>query len=628
MSRGWTGAGFLVDGSRSAWRRFLGQWTQAGPKRVALWSPLVGVVAGLGAVVFHHALKLVVHIVQEGWMHFYAPPFGEGAPRLISFPGPWWLVLLVPTVGGLISGLIVFTWAPEAEGHGTDALIRAFHRGGGVIRGRIPLIKGLASIVTIGSGGSAGQEGPIAQIGAGFGSILATMLRFTANERRLLSLAGAAGGVGAIFRAPLGGAIFACEVIYSTTAMEAAALLPCLTSSIIAYSVFEQFITPRPIFLVPPLDYHGLYDLPLFAGLALLCAAVGWVYVRVFYGIRDKIFHPLPIPRHLKPALGGLLLGVMALKFPELMSGGYGWVQWGAIGLAPQLAMPTDAIFTPQLGAGTLLMLALLKTMSTGLTISSGGSGGVFGPSVFIGGMLGGAYGQWLQRILPGWNIEPAAFALVGMGGFFAGVSKTPLTSILMVSEMSGSYRLLVPLMAVCGLNLGLSRRWTIYEEQVPTPMDSPARRGEFAVDVLEQVRVGDVPIQRDGITLLPEATPFPSILNLVAHSPESLFPVVDAAGRLTGIISLRDLRPALFGVDGGGLVLATDIACRPVLSVTLDDDLHTAIRRLPELNVDQIPVVDPLDPARLVGLLDRREIVAAYGSKFTPKTAPARGVD
>src|SRR4051794_23039257 len=295
--------------------RLATRWATPGAGRVAVCSPLVGLIAGLGAVAFLRLLELMYRYVLGGLMHLVLPPTGEGAPRALSYPYPWWLVLLVPALGGLVSGLIVFTWAPEAEGHGTDALIRAFHRGGGMIRGRVPLIKGIASIITIGTGGSAGQEGPIAQIGAGFGSFLARLLRLSPSERRLLMLAGTAGGIGAIFRAPLGGALFAVEVLYATTAIESAALLPCLASSIVAYSTFALFITPQPIFIVPDLAFRGLSELPMFALLALACAGVGWIYVRVFYGIRDYVFKPLPLPRHIKPALGGLLLGLIALKF-------------------------------------------------------------------------------------------------------------------------------------------------------------------------------------------------------------------------------------------------------------------------------------------------------------------------
>jgi CIC family chloride channel protein len=556
-----------------------------------------------------------MQLVLAQTMGLVLPPTGEGTPHAPSLPGTahWWLVLLIPALGALLSGMIVFTWAPEAEGHGTDALIRAFHRGAGQIRTRVPLIKGLASIITIGTGGSAGQEGPIAQIGAGFGSFLARVLRLSSNERRILALCGAAGGIGAIFRAPLGGALFGIEVLYSTSAIESAALLPCLASSIIGYSTFALFITPRPIFIVPELSFRGLHELPLFALLGLACVAVGWLYVRVFYGLRDRVFRPLPLPEHLKPAIGGLLLGVMALVYPQVMSGGYGWVQWGAIGMPPDLALPGEPVFVPHMGMGLLLLLALLKILCTGLTISSGGSGGVFGPSVFIGGMLGGAVGQALKLTFPHMQIDPAAFALVGMGGFFAGVSKCPLTSIVMVCEMAGSYSLLVPLMLVCGLHMALSRGWSIYEEQVASPIDSPAHQGDFVIDVLERLKVQDVHVRTEGLERVPAATPFNELLRQVANSSETLFLVVDSQANLTGIFSLRDVRLALLGSSAGPLVVADDLATHAVLTVTPQDDLHTALRRLTELNREEIPVVAADDPKQLIGLLSRRELISTY---------------
>jgi CIC family chloride channel protein len=608
---------------RQYFQRLTALWATPGVGRVALCSPVVGVVAGLGAVGFLVCLQWMYSAVLGGLLNFHMPPTLEGQPGAITGPSPWWLVVLVPTVGGLISGIIVFTWAPEAEGHGTDAMIRSFHQGGGMIRARVPLIKSVASIITIGTGGSAGQEGPIAQIGSGFGSYLARVLRLPPSERRILMLAGAAGGVGAIFRAPLGGALFAGEVLYSSTAFESAALLPCLASSIIAYSTFALFITPRPIFSLPAMSFQGLKDLPLYVGLTILCALIGWLYVRVFYGLRDRLFKPMPIPRQLKPAVGGLLLGLVALAFPQVMTGGYGWVQWGAIGMPPELTLQDESSFVPHMGVGMLLLLSVMKIVATGFTISSGGSGGVFGPSMLIGGMIGGAYGQLMAWLLPNAQINPAAFVLVGMGGFFAGVSKTPLTSIVMVSEMTGSYSLLVPLMLACGLNVAISRRWTIYEEQVPSPIDSPAHQGDYVVDVLDRIEVGDVAIRTEGLEPIPAAMPFKDLVQRVARSRETLFPVVDDQGRLTGIFTLRDLRLALVGSEWGPLVLADDLATRPVLSVTPEDTLHTALKRMTELNIDEIPVVRPDDHTQLVGALSRRQLTSAYTAMIQSLRAP-----
>ncbi|MGE3821938.1 MAG: chloride channel protein [Isosphaeraceae bacterium] len=616
-----------IGGTWPALGRVLNQlatrWATPGGGRVMVCSPLIGVIAGLGAVAFLLSLEATSHLFLARTLHFQPPPTGEGYRHGVTYPSPLWLIPVVTTFGGLVSGLLVFTFAPEAEGHGTDALIRAFHRNSGQIRTRVPIVKGLASIITIGTGGSAGQEGPIAQIGAGFGSFFARLLRLSTDERRLMMLAGAAGGIGAVFRAPLGGALFAGEVLYATTASEATALLPCLASSIVAYSTFALFITPKPIFQVPSISFHGFAELPLFAAMAVACAGVGCLYVKVFYGVRDHVFQPLPIPRTLKPALGGLAVGLMAMVVPEILGGGYGWVQWGAIGMPPNLAMEGVTPFQPAMGLNALFMLALLKIVATSLTISSGGSGGVFGPSVFIGGMLGGAFGQLVAALFPDMRVDPAAFALVGMGGFFAGVSMTPLASMVMVCEMAGSYSLLVPLMLVCTLNLGLSRRWTLYEEQVPSPVDSPAHLGDFVVDVLERIRVGQVKVRTEGVERVNRSRRFDEILHLAAESTETIFPVVNDAGGLVGIFSLRDVRQALAGSHVGPLVLADDIATRPVATVNPGDDLHTALRRLTERNLDEIPVVSPDDPTRLLGLLSRRDLVAAYSEQIQKLRSP-----
>ena len=595
--------------------RLAALWSTPRIGRVAICSPLVGVIAGLGAVGFLLSLQFMYSLVLGGLLHFQMPPTGEDKPHAITYPTPWWLVVLVPAVGGLISGILVFTWAPEAEGHGTDAMIRAFHRGGGMIRTRVPLIKAIASIITIGTGGSAGQEGPIAQIGAGFGSWLARLLKLPPTDRRLLMLAGAAGASG-----PFSGLPWAvlCLPAKSSIPRPPSNRQPfCPAWPARSWPIQPSPCSSRPsrFSACPTMTFHGLRELPLFMVLTLACAAVGWLYVRVFYGLRDRFFKPLPIPKHIKPAVGGLMLGIVALAFPQVMTGGYGWVQWGAIGMPPSLTSPGENSFVPHMGMGMLLALALLKIVATGLTISSGGSGGVFGPSMLIGGMLGGACGQFLSYWMPGAQIEPAAFVLVGMGGFFAGVSKTPLTSIVMVSEMTGSYSLLVPLMLACGLNMAISRRWTIYEEQVPTPIDSPAHQGDFVVDVLEQLSVSDAGIRTQGIETIPASMPFRELIHLVARSTETLFPVVDGQGRLTGIFSLRDLRLALIGSEWGPLVLADDLAYRPVLSVTPEDNLHTALRRMTELNIDEIPVVDPKDSTHLLGLLSRRDLTLAYTS-------------
>ena len=595
--------------------------------RLLICSALVGVVAGLGAALFYFVLGEFQSAVLGDIVGYVPPPAGTeggGEPVVAQMPQHWWLVLLVPCLGGLVCGFVVYGYAPEAEGHGSDAMIRSFHRLKGVIRVRVPVVKAIASIITIGTGGSAGREGPIAQIGAGFGSYLSDRLGLTDWERRQLMLAGAAGGIGAIFQAPLGGALFTVEVLYASAAMEFAAFIPAVISSVVAYSVFCSIYGQRHAFLPPSsqtLTFHGIRELPFYLVFAIVLAIAGFAYVLVFYELRERVFKKLPLPNMVKPAIGGLLLGMVALVFPHVMDGGYGWVQQlidGTFGIGGATVSNANGHVLARI---ILLMglLAVAKIVATSFTISSGGSGGVFAPSLFIGAMLGGAYGWTCREMFgPEFVPQPGAYVLVGMGGFFAGVAKVPLTALLMVCEMSHSYDLLVPLMLVSIVCVAvLSSRWTLYEEQVASLIDSPAHLGDFVIDVLARIHVRDVYKPGEYMHLIPETMPLPQIMRRVASANTSYFPVVDDEKKLVGIFSLRDVRGVLQGSGSENLIVAADVATTPVLTVTPEDDLHTALRRFTQKNIDEIPVVDAQDRTRILGILRRKEVIGAYDDEL-----------
>ncbi|WP_397571135.1 chloride channel protein [Schlesneria sp. T3-172] len=600
-------------------------WAVLSSHRLLFSSILVGLGSGLAAVAFLKGLEFASHIILEQWMGLRPPAAGEGPSQVAMLPTRWWLVLMIPTIGGFIAGGIVQKWAPEAAGDGTDALVKGFHKGEGKIRLRVPLVKGLASIITIATGGSAAQEGPTAQIGAGLGSWLGTRLGLPVKERRLVMLAGAAGGLGAIFRAPLGGALYVTEVLYSTTASESAALLPCVTSSIVAYSVFASFVSPEPVFRVPDYTFHGLSDLGPFTLLGLLCVPVGWLFVKVFHYTRDPLFTGFKIPNLLKPALGGLAVGLIGLVFPQILAGGYGWVQWGALGEPHDLLQPGEQPFVPNMGFAVLLTLALVKIVATSLTIGSGGSGGVFGPSIFVGGMLGGAFGQVLAWLFPGASYEPGAFVLVGMGGFFAGVSKAPLASILMICELTNSYSLLVPLMLVCGLHLGLSTRWSLYHEQVPSPVDSLAHEGDFTIDLLEQTTVSEVPLITEKLVTVQESLPIDSVLTQCLQSDQETFPLMNSQMELTGIIRREDLYHAFGNSKLGPLVLAAELAIQPSPFVVPGDEVLIAMIRMNEIDINEIPVIDSSKSGTVIGLLSRSALTETYIRRIRQLRGPSR---
>lgn len=569
--------------------------------RIMILSVLVGIVAGSGAIFFYFATNSVEHLTLGQIGHFHPPH--EGAPESsfnfidsLSIPFRWFLFLF-PAIGGIISGWLVYTFAPEAEGHGTDGAIEAFHRKGGVIRGRVPIIKTAASIITIGTGGSAGREGPIAQIGAGFGSFVATRLGLSVADRRILLLAGMAGGIGATFRSPLGGALFAVEVLYRDPEFEHEGLIPCIISSIIAYSLFGSVTGWKPLLDTPMFRFDNPSELLLYLALGIVCAFCGVLYVKFFYGLRDG-FHKIPIPNHLKPAIGGLLLGLLAMFIPQVLGSGYSWVQAALYG---------------KMALWVMLVIALAKIVATSLTISSGGSGGVFAPSLVIGAMLGGAFGATAQILFPMMVQDPRAYVLVGMAGFFAGVANAPISTLIMVSELTGNYSLLAPLMLVCVVAMLVMRKNTIYEKQVACRFESPAHLGDFVIDILEGVKVKSLARKGKKPTLIPEEMTLPEILDKIAPAKTTYYPVVDADELMTGIFSMTDIRRILNDDIPPTLVIAEDIATRNVITVTPEAELTDVMKKLTARNLDEIPVVDVDEPRKVLYMMSRRTLLAHY---------------
>jgi CIC family chloride channel protein len=425
----------------------------------------LGVVGALAAQVF----MLLLRLAQKGFLGEladYAPPRlgaeGSFLQQTIGGHGLW-LIPLATTLGGLISGILVYTFAPEAEGHGTDTAVGAFHRAGGFIRARVAPLKAVASAITIGSGGAAGREGPTALIAAGVGSIYASLTKRSEEERRLLVLVGMAAGLSAIFRSPIGTAVFAVEVLYGRMETDSSALIYTLLGSVVAYAVNGLFSGFDPLFVVPNLTTPGFVDYFRYATLGAIAGVVATLVPLVFYYVRD-LFHAIPIMPHLKPAIGGLAVGLLALAVPQVLGGGYGWIQEAIDG---------------QLAVTLMLALVFAKLLAFALTVSSGGSGGVFAPTLFVGAMLGGCVAAVLA--------QPAApFVIVGMAALFAGSARVPIATMLMVTEMTGGYELLVPAALAVTLaymvEVSLSRRFkygSLYEAQVPSPAYSPAHHAE-----------------------------------------------------------------------------------------------------------------------------------------------------
>ncbi len=477
---------------RAAWsplplRRLIGSFES--PRYILKWlfiSTLIGIVAGIGAIAFYAAIQFATGVFLKGLVGYQPPdPAGEGRPIIMSF---WaaahpWLLPVITTLGGLIAGIIVFSLAPEAEGHGTDAAIAAFHQGK-PIRARIPLVKLVASAITIGTGGSAGREGPAAQISAGFGSILATLLRLDTQDRRIALATGIGAGIGAIFRAPLGGAILAAEILY-TSDLEVEAIIPALIASIVGYSIFGLWSGWDPIFTPPAnLAFTSPPQLLYYVVLGILCGLLGLLYGHGFYGI-THLFHRFRLPNWIKPAIGGLLVGLIGLLVPQALGMGYGWVQ---------ISMGSGLLSLP---LWVIVLLPFAKILTTGLSIGSGGSGGIFGPGMVIGGMTGALLWRLSYHVLPGLPTTPGPFVIVGMMALFGGIAHAPLAVMLMVAEMTGNLSLLAPAMIAVSLAYLIVGNTTIYRSQLESRADSPAHRFQFTFPLLSTllVRQAMVPV-------------------------------------------------------------------------------------------------------------------------------------
>jgi len=463
--------------------------------RLIALSAILGVVGALGAQLFIWLLDLAEQNILTfiSGYKFFTVGQAHAMGSAPSFDHWYWLIPVATTLGGLISGVLVYGLAPEAEGHGTDGAVKGYHRTSGRIRYRVPIIKTIASAVTIGSGGSAGREGPTAQIAAGVGSLIGGILKLPDEERRVLLLVGMAAGLSAIFKSPLGTAIFAVEILYSTMAFEGRYLTFTLVASAVAYAVTGLFDGWSPLFVLPhDVSFGAPVDLAWFVVLAVLAGALGALLPTVFYWTRDK-FHELPIPNMLKPAIGGLGVGLLGILAPPLLGGGYGYVQLalqGGGGLAIWM----------------LLLLMAGKIVTLSLTVASGGSGGVFAPSLYVGAMLGAALAILLHSFhITG--IPTTALAVVGMAALFAGAARVPIASLVMVAEMTGGYHLIMPTMLAVAVSylvqMALTRNAkypTLYEAQETIPAASPANTemfSEILSDFLRQNRM-----QLDGGTI------------------------------------------------------------------------------------------------------------------------------
>ena len=554
---------------------------------------LVGVIAGFGAVVFRWLIR-----------SFQTIFFGGGA-NFLNFMGQYYIILL-PAVGGLIVGLLIYFGAREAKGHGVPEVMAAVVTGGGRIRPRVSVVKALASSICIGSGGSVGREGPIVQIGSSFGSAVGQWLKLSDDWVRTLVACGAAGGISATFNAPIGGVFFALEVILGRFVSQKFGYV--VISSVVADVIGRVFLGDQPSFGIVPYTTASYWELLPYALLGALSALVGFVFIHLLYKTED-LFDSWCIPEFVKPVIGGIGVGLIGLYSHDLLGVGYGQVYWAS-------QMSADQALLGEIALNSLIILLVLKIIATSLTLGSGGSGGVFAPSLFIGAMLGGAFGTGVHQLFPSITASSGAYAMVGMAAVFAGAAKAPITSIIILFEMTMDYKIILPLLIAVVISTVVSRslsRESIYTLKL-------LRRG-IDIRQLEQtspmreVTVGEA-MTRNFPTVLP-TTMVSELVTRLRRTGHHGFPVVDEDGNFLGMVTLADVEAAMSKGDNENLTVDS-IYTKTVVKAYPDEYIHDVFLKLDTKDVGRIPVVDRGNPKRLLGVLRRHDIIGAYTKAIT----------
>ena len=569
-------------------------------------SMAVGVGTGLGAVLFIELISFVQKV------------FFENGAALLGFMGRS-IFILAPLVGGLLAGPIIYCFAKEAKGHGVPEVIQAIAVRGGRIRPRVVVAKVAASALCIGSGGSAGREGPIVQVGAALGSTIGQWLHLSDARIRNLVACGSAAGIAATFNAPIAGVIFAMEIILGELRLGdlGSVVIASVTSSTIA----RIFLGDRPAFTIPAYAMKSPWEIFLFVVLGFFSAFVAVGFTRMLYWFEDR-FDNWRTPDALKPAIGGLILGGLAFLYPMVLGLGFVPQEETLLGLPLSANIPhvfgsgfpiIEGALLGKLSIGLLIVLILLKPLATSLTLGSGNSGGVFAPSLFTGAALGGAFGLAVEYFAPGSTAGPGAFANVGMAAVFAGAARAPFTAILIVFEMTDDYRLILPLMAGVIISQIVADRLmkdSIYTLKL-THRGIRIRRGRD-IDVMESVRADEVMVCEP--VTIPVDLPISLLASEFLRTGQHGFPVVNEDGSLYGVVSMEDYRRGTSNksVSQDDLTIR-DIATRDVVTVFPDETVGVALRRMAPRDLSRMPVVARDDPRHLLGVIRRNDIVRAY---------------
>ena len=553
-------------------------------------SLLVGAGAGLGAVAFRY---MILGFTYAFTGHRDYSAVGHASNPLVPGLGMWFVVL-APVVGGLLYGPLVSRFAPEARGHGVPEVMLAVNRLGGRMRPQVPIVKSLASALCIGSGGSVGREGPIVQIGSALGSVLGQLVRVSESRLRLLVACGAAAGISATFNAPIAGVFFALELILRSFDTESFGFV--VLSSVTADAIGRAAFGSHPFLTLPGFNFTSPLELVLYAGLGVLAVGVGLTFIRVLYAGEDLADRLWRGPSWLRPAAGGILLGLLLLVVPEMYGVGYPVLQHAVAGNYVILA---------------LLGLLAAKILATSLTMWIGGSGGVFAPSLFMGAMLGSAYGAVAHDLLPGLAASAGAYGLVGMGAVFAATARAPITALIIIFELTGDYRIILPLMCAIVVATALSNaitKDTIYTLKL--------RRRGIDIDAPPPSRMAQITVAQ-AMGSPPEpidpGQPLDEIVARFAAERGDSLPVINAVGALIGVIAANDVEEAI-GHRSDDTTTAGTLA-RDVRHLGAADSLEDAVQALAGTDDEGLPVTGKND--QVIGWITHRRVLRTYLTRF-----------
>ena len=509
----------------------------------------------------------------------------------------YWLPV-IPMLGGLLVGPIIYKFASEAKGHGVPEVMNAVARMGGIIRPRVAVVKTIASAICIGSGGSAGREGPIVQIGSAIGSTVGQLFRMSGDRVKILVGCGAAAGISAVFNAPIAGVIFSLEIILGDFTIKT--FSPVILASVVASVISRTFLGDHPAFDVPEYSLVSAWEFPLYILMGCLMGGLGVTFTKVLNSFED-FFDNLKMNPMLKPALGGLILGGIAIFYPQILADGYETISLTLYG---------------NMAVGLLVLLIFFKMIATSLTLGSGNSGGIFAPALFMGAVAGGAFGVLMNYLFPGVTATPGAYALVGMAGMLAAATHAPITALLIIFEMTSDYRIILPLMVTVVFSALVAGRifpYSIYTMKLARKgIDI---KGGRDINVLRSHKVWEI-MDRDFETI-PASMPLARVFQTIENSSESYFIVVDGANRMKGVLSFQDIRSLLSQHSLDFLVIAQDLIKSDTIRVSSQDTLEQAYHSFGLSDLQMIPVVDTNDPDRVIGVIRRSDLITYYNKRL-----------